>query len=179
MRDWNVVVTTEPEGFDEAAGLLAPLGLVDRTDLYNVLVMKVTDVGAFLQELDERCEEDPRLTEVLSRVLPAQRTFDFDSPEGFREGSARLARELAPRLAGRSFHVRMHRRGHQAALSSQDEEERVAGVVFATLEESGETASVTFDDPDAILDVETVGDRAGMAVWTRDDLDRHPLLQVD
>lgn len=43
MRDGNVVVATEPEGFDEAGILLTPLGLVDRTRFSNVLVRKVDD----------------------------------------------------------------------------------------------------------------------------------------
>lgn len=179
MDDWNVVVTTEPDGFGEAVALLAPLGAVGRTGFYNVLVLKVDDVGSFLDELDRRAEQEPRLHETLSRVLPARFTFDFDSPDAFREEAARVAGELAPRLAGRSFHVRMHRRGHQDELSTQDEEERVAAAVFQALEGEGATAEVTFDDPDAVLDVETVGDRAGISLWTRDELDRHPLLQVD
>lgn len=179
VLDWNVVVTTEPEGFDEAATLLTPLGLVRRTRYYNVLVMEVDDVGSFLEALDRRSEEEARLEEVISRVLPATRTFGFDSPEEFRERTSRAAADLAPRLAGRSFHVRMHRRGHQGELSTQDEEERIATAVFDALERDGRTAEVTFDDPDAVLDVETVGDRAGMSLWTREDLARHPLLQVD
>jgi hypothetical protein len=40
----------------------------------------------------------------------------------------------------------------------------------------GTPARVTFDDPDAILLIETIGGRAGMAVLTRDDYARHPLL---
>lgn len=179
MDDWNVVVTTEPDGFDEAVALLAPLGPVGRTGFYNVLVMKVDDVGSFLDELDRRAEQEPRLAEILSRVLPTRHTFDFDSPGTFREETARIAGELSPRLAGRSFHVRMHRRGHQGELSTQDEEERVAAAVFEALEAEDTTAEVTFDDPDAVLDVETVGDRAGISVWTREELERHPLLQVD
>jgi len=35
---------------------------------------------------------------------------------------------------------------------------------------------VAFDDADAVLAVDTVGDRAGMALWTRDDLRRYPFL---
>lgn len=179
MRDWNVVITTAPDGFDEAGVLLAPLGIVDRTGFYNVLVMKVSDVATFLDDLDRLIEEEPRTGEVLSRVLPAGHTFDFDDPESFREQATEIARQLAPQVAGRSFHVRMHRRGHQGELSTQDEEERIAGAVFEALEQEGGTAEVTFDDPGAILDVETVGERAGIALWTREELDRHPLLQVD
>jgi tRNA(Ser,Leu) C12 N-acetylase TAN1 len=35
---------------------------------------------------------------------------------------------------------------------------------------------VVFDDPDAILSVDTVGDRAGLALWTREELRRYPFL---
>jgi hypothetical protein len=38
---------------------------------------------------------------------------------------------------------------------------------------------ITFDDPDAILVVETVGNCAGMSLWSRDDLQRLSFLKTD
>ena len=42
----------------------------------------------------------------------------------------------------------------------------------------GHEARTSFDDPDLILAVETVGQRAGISLWTRDDRLRHPLLNL-
>lgn len=41
---------------------------------------------------------------------------------------------------------------------------------------TGNPAHIRFDDPDAIVLIETLRGRAGMALSTRDDYRRHPLL---
>jgi tRNA(Ser,Leu) C12 N-acetylase TAN1 len=38
---------------------------------------------------------------------------------------------------------------------------------------------VKFDDPDAIVMIETVGERAGVSVFTREDKQRCPFLRFD
>jgi tRNA(Ser,Leu) C12 N-acetylase TAN1 len=60
--------------------------------------------------------------------------------------------EWLPRLAGRSFHVRFHRRGSRHALRSPDV---------------------------AVIVIDTIDDRAGVSLWTREDLARHRLLRPD
>lgn len=54
MQDWNVVVTVQEHGFVDALRLLEQFGPVGKTKYYNVLVMKVEDVPAFLTQLAER-----------------------------------------------------------------------------------------------------------------------------
>ena len=174
---WNVVVTTRDEGFDQAEEELADLGEIARTNYFNVLVMAVDDPDAFLEALADRARMIPDLTDrVLSRVAPARHTFEFQDAEEFRTRVVAWAREIAPELAGRSFYVRMHRRGFREDLSSHEEEQRIAGAVFDALEEEGRTTEVDFDDPDAVVAVETVGTRAGLSVWSRDELERWPIL---
>jgi len=51
--------------------------------------------------------------------------------------------------------------------------------LLETLEHRGTPGRIDFDDPDFILDVETVGQRAGMSLWTREDLHRYPFLKLD
>jgi hypothetical protein len=68
------------------------------------------------------------------------------------------------------------RRGRKGALVSPDEERALADVLLAATRGMGYPARITFEDPDAILLVETIGGRAGMAIRTRDDYARHPLL---
>lgn len=178
--DWNVVVTVD-QGFERAEEELGALGAVSRTEYYNVLVMEVEDREAFLEELEDLGRLMPDfLGECLARVEPAQHVFSFQSAEEFEEKATEVMRALAPDLAGRSFHVRMHRRGFGDELSSGEEERELAGVVYDTLEEAGSAEpSVTFDDPDAVVAVETVSNRAGISLWTREDLERHPILNPD
>jgi hypothetical protein len=52
-------------------------------------------------------------------------------------------------------------------------------VLLEALAQAGTPGQITFDDPDAIVAVETVGNRAGLALWTREDLQRYPFLNLD
>jgi len=175
--DWNVVVTAHDKGFDRAEAELRDLGEVGRTDYYNVLVLRVEDRDAFLEALDDRATLIPDLfTDAIARVAPAQRTIEFEDRRSFEETAAEAARAFAPRIAGRSFYVRVHRRGMKRFISSDRAERVIADAMLEALADAGESASVAFDDPDAVLAVETVGRRAGLSVWTREELEARPYL---
>ncbi len=175
MRDWNVVATIHDGGFRRACRLLSLEGELSRTEFYNIVVMKVPDVDAFLARLETLWSESRSFPEVVAHVRPVRETFHFQSPEEFEAKAKELALGLAERLAGRSFHVRIHRRGLKGTLSTKDEERSLADAVLARLS-SRASARVAFDDPDAVLAVDSVGDRAGMTLWTREDLRRYPFL---
>lgn len=177
--EWNIVATTQPREFLRAKQLLQRFGEVATTDYYNVLVMEVPDAMAFLEELTERAEADPRLRQCIARVGPMTSTFDFGDPSHFEAKAREVALAFAPKLEGKSFHVRITRRGFKHELSSQTEEQFLDHVLLEALEERGAPGRITFDDPDAILELEIVDGRAGMALWTREDLQKHPLLKVD
>lgn len=176
MEDWNVVATSRIGRFDDARRLLAKLGPADRTGYYNVLVLRVEDVDRLLAQLLELSASDPG---VLAHVRPARATFDFRGPEEFEELARRVALAWAPRLAGRRFHVRMHRRGFRRRLSSQQEEHFLDDTLLSALGVAGEPGAIGFDDPDGILAVDTVGGRAGLSLWSRDELLRYPFLGLD
>lgn len=179
MQDWNVVVTVYEEGFADALKALREFGPVEPTGFHNVLVMKVEDPLALLNALERSIEADAYLGNTLSRAAPCQRTFDFTSPEDFEEQARRIALEWAPQLAGRAFHVRFHRRGFKHQLSSQSEERFLDEALLQALEQAGQPGKIAFEDPDAILAVETVGGRAGLSLWTRDQLKQSTLLRLD
>jgi len=40
----------------------------------------------------------------------------------------------------------------------------------------GSPGRITFTDPDAILQIETIDGRAGVSLWQRDDLQRYTFL---
>lgn len=176
MRDWNVIATIRDGGFRRACRLLSLEGELSRTEFYNVVVMIVPDVDVFLGWLEKLWSESRAVGTVVAHVRPVRETFHFQSPEEFETKAKELALGLADRLAGKSFHVRIHRRGFKGRLSTKDEERLLADAVLAHLSSGGASARVAFDDPDAVLVVDTVGDRAGMALWTRDDLRRYPFL---
>jgi tRNA(Ser,Leu) C12 N-acetylase TAN1 len=176
MREWNVVATIHDGGFRRACRLLSLEGELSRTEFYNVVVMRVADLDVFLGRLEKLWSESRIFAEVVAHVRPVRETFDFQSPEEFEAKAKALALGLAERLAGKSFHVRIHRRGFKGRLSTKDEERLLADAVLARVSSIGASARVAFDDPDAVLAVDAVGDRAGMALWMRDDLRRYPFL---
>lgn len=154
-------------------------GYVRTSSFRNVLLLEVEDTKEFLERFGERARSDPNVLSAVSRVVPAVRSFHFSLPEEFEEKARAIALEWVPRLGGKSFHVRLHRRGFKGRLLSPEEERFLDRALLETLETAGAPGSITFDDPDAIIDVETVGNWAGMSLWTREDLERYPFLKID
>ena len=179
QRDWNVVVTVHEEGFKTARRSLREAGAVSPTDYHDVLVMKVADPRAFLDWFAERVSQEPGLLNFISRVVPVAQAFDFRDAAEFESKARAAISEIAPQLAGKSFHVRIHRRGFRQQLSAHEEERRLGALLFEALAAAGTPATVTFDEPDAIVAIETVGGRAGVAVFSREDMQRCPFLRFD
>jgi tRNA(Ser,Leu) C12 N-acetylase TAN1 len=176
MDDWNVVATSRIGRIDEARALLGKLGPVGRTDYYNVIVMRCDDVDRLLADLLRWL---PSEGGPVAHLRPARATFEFRSPEEFDELAHRVALAWAPRLLGQNFHVRMHRRGFKHRLSAQQEEQFLDHTLLDALGIVGQPGRISFQDPDAILAIDTVGRRAGLALWSRDELHRYPFLGLD
>ncbi len=77
--------------------------------------------------------------------------------------------------------MRLHRRRGDSPvrLSSQAEERHLADSIIERLRKIGQRGRLDFEDPDYVIDVETVGERAGMSLWSRDDLKRFAFLRVN
>jgi tRNA(Ser,Leu) C12 N-acetylase TAN1 len=179
MHDWNVVITVYDDGYNAARKILERYGKVDRTDYFNLLLMQSTDPRQVLDQLQREADRDPESMAPLARVMPVLQTFTFQTPGEF-EGKARQAVcGWLPSLGGKSFHLRMHRRGFKGKLSSMDEERFLDTYLLEALEMAGTQGEITFDDPDAIIALETVGTHAGLSLWTREELERYPLLHLD
>lgn len=177
--DWNVLVTFEEDTRRLARKRLSRWGELRRTAYFNVMAMKVADPDAFLEELAELVQATPGLRNLFSHVVPAQATFAFTTAEEFENSARAIALDWVPRLAGKAFHVRMHRRGFAGKLSSQTEERFLDAALLEALAARGTPGRMAFEDPDAILQIETIGGRAGMSLWDREQLRRLPFLGVD
>lgn len=179
MHDWNVVATTQDKEFRRACELLSLGGVVHRTNYYNVVVMKVKDVEAFLVWLEQQWSKSHHFAKSVAHVRPARMSFDFSSPEEFEREARELALSVVSELEGAKFHVRLHRRGFKGSLSTTDEERFLDHVLLERLVRDGTPGGVTFDDPDAVLAIDTVDGRAGMSLWSREELGRYEFLGVD
>jgi tRNA(Ser,Leu) C12 N-acetylase TAN1 len=178
---WNVVVTVREEGFNRAMAFLARFGTPHESGFYNVVTMQVADTGEFLDEVARAVAEDPSIMDALSRVVPVSATFEFSTIDEFERGAHDAVSDCLDDLAGASFHVRVHARraGSQERVHPSDEEELIGRIVLDELEATGEPGSIDFHDPDVVIDVETVGMQAGLALLTRDDRRDFPFLGVD
>jgi tRNA(Ser,Leu) C12 N-acetylase TAN1 len=179
VKDWNVVVSIYQYGFRRALRALEALAPVARTRYHNVLIMRVEDPIALLATIERQTEENPALYDAISRVAPAQRNFVFQSAEEFLEQARSSVLEWLPRLAGRTFHVRLHRRGSRRALRSPDVERGLDDALLEGLRNAGTPGTLSFSDPDAVIVIDTIDDRVGISLWTREDLARHRLLRPD
>ena len=179
MTNWNLIVTVRGRQYNRAIQLLRQYGEVRRTEYFNVLLMHAEDPKRLCEELSARAAEDPVVVECLSRVVPVSSTFQFQSREEFEERARRAVEAFVPELADKSFHVRLHRRGFKGRISSMDEEHVLDDLLLERLEQSGHPGQLSFRDPDAVVDVETVGTQGGVSVCSRSEIEENRLLQPD
>ena len=179
MPEAIVVATTLPDGYKRAKDLLSQFGEVFETDYYNVLIVVPKEPGGFLDRFAAMVGNVPEVMDVLSRVMPSAESFFFSDPEEFERKAREVVLGWVPRLGGKTFHVRMYRRGFKGRISSQHEERFLDEALLAALEREGAPGHIEFDDPDAVIDVETIDNRAALSFWTRADLERYPFLKVD
>lgn len=179
MLEWNVVVTAHERRYRHARKFLSPLGKCADTDFYNVLVMQVAEPRIFLDTLNHELEAQPEFLTCLARVLPVSVTFSYQSPEEFETKARQAVFGWWEQLAGMRFHVRMHRRGFKGRLSSMEEERFLDHFLLETITDQGAVAEIDFDAPDWIIALDTVGQRAGLSLWSHEQLQRYPLLKLD
>ena len=179
MKDWNIIISVFQDGFKQAVRALKLFGTVDRSPYHNVLVMAVENPLALLESIEREVDSRPFLYDAISRVAPAARCFEFHSAEEFVESARSILTEWLSRLRGHSFHVRVHRRGFKHDLRTPDVERLLDGDVLEALRQAGAPGSISFLDPDFVVAIDTIDDRAGMSLWSRDELARHRLVRPD
>ncbi len=180
MDDWNVVISVYQDGFRPALRALRQFGLIERSPYHNVLVMRVESPTAVLEAIERETKKNTALYDSISRVAPAMRTVDFHSVAEFFERLKPILIEWSPRLTASSVHVRLHRRGGQRHdLRTPDAERLFDDLLLEATAAAGAPCKISFTQPDAVIAIDTVDDRAGVGLWTREDLAHHRLLRPD
>lgn len=178
--DWNVIVTVEQQGYKLARAFLHEFGHVGKTDYMNVLVMKVDDIAGFLQDMRTCYEMGTIAMKHISRIMPVTEHFIYQTVSEFEEKASEVVRQWLGDLAGRHFYVRLHRRGFRGRLSSQEEERFLDIFILQQLEQQGMAqAKVDFSEAERVIAIETLGQQAGMSIWTRDQLEQYPFLKLN
>jgi tRNA(Ser,Leu) C12 N-acetylase TAN1 len=176
VPDWNVTVTLAEPTFRSARNLLARWGRLRRTAYFNVAVMKVRDPATFFEEFADVVNETPGILNAMSHVVPFEHMFAFKGASEFEAKLRDIVLSYGPQLAGKSFHVRLRRRGLKGIISSLEEERFLDDFLLEALAAAGKPGRIAFDDPDYVLLIETVDECGGVALWTGDDLKRYPFL---
>jgi tRNA(Ser,Leu) C12 N-acetylase TAN1 len=174
-----VIATAQPHHEAEARATLATLGELHESPFPNVVLVTVDDVGAFTDALVKVIADNPSAGRSIARVLPAQRTFRFGSLADLEAITRQLIDDWTEDLEGATFHVRCHRRGRVNDLDPAEEEDFLGDAILRMLSDRGTPGRVSFDDPDVVIDIETLNDEAAISMWTRDDLRSHPFLRIE
>lgn len=177
--EWNVVVSIKEHGLKTVREYLSEFGKMHLTDYYNVMVMQVDDIDHFLEDLRANYTMHLHAFDYVGRIVPVTHRFLFQSPDEFERKAKEVVAQWVDNLAGNHFYIRIHRRGFRGRLSSQVEEHFLDDFVLTQLENEGKSpATIDFANPDKIIVVETVGQQAGLSLWTSKQVERFPFLKL-
>jgi len=175
---WNILVTCRQGGQRQLRNALRRLVRLRSSGFRNVLIGQVVDLEGVLAALAELRERQPRLDDWLGKVLPVEHTFVVDA-DNF---GAQLQAETSPlldRLGGCSFHVRVERRGYKGVINTHATEQALGEHLYEAIEHRGQRPVVRFNDPDAVVVIEVIGEVAGIGLITRELRQRFPLVKID
>lgn len=179
MWAFNVVVTLASNGrFRHLLQELAPHGEFRKTEFLGVIIGRVEDPMKFLESIREKRQKQLIAFQDLGRVVPLDRVFVFHLEEFPVKAKAALL-PCVEVLEGKRYYVRLERRGLKGQIISPEVERELDAFIEQTLATAGrKTAQVDFEHPDAVVAVETIGDRCGVGLLTREMMDRYDFVRV-
>jgi tRNA(Ser,Leu) C12 N-acetylase TAN1 len=177
VASWNVLATSIEGRRDGLLVALRRLGSFRPGGYRNVVIGVVEDTTELFARVRDGLVSDPLLPTALARMVPIACVVQID-PETAVDRLAQAAEPLLAQLAGRSFFVRLERRGLKGRLHTPTVERELGDRIWRALEARGGTPRVDFRDPDAVLVVETLGDQAGLGVVDRALRHAFPFVKV-
>lgn len=177
IEHWNVLVTTRNSRQRDVRRALAPVQRLFASGLRNVLIGQVDDMDVLLAGIEAACERQPFLRHWIGHVRPIERTFALDLPS-FPEQLERECAGFLDRVGGRTFHVRVARRGNKGHIDTHATEVRLGAFLHDTLVARGLHPTVTFRDPDFVVTVDVLRDIVGLSIIPRALRQRSPFIKV-
>jgi hypothetical protein len=86
---------------------------------------------------------------------------------------------LAPRWPANLFTSGCIDADFKHHLRTPDVEWTLDEMVLDALKQARTSGRISFSEPDMVIVIDTVDDRAGVALWTHEELARHKLLRPD
>ncbi len=177
MKEWNILATAFWGRGKDALRLLTQYGEFNGSGFKDVLQGYVDDVNLFLERLELMRLEAPDRMTPISQILPLERTFSFDL-SNFMDKLKEAVLPYIKEVEGKKFYVRAKRRGHKGEMSSLEIEKEISSFIFEELQKAGKIAKVSFSDPDVVIIVETIANRAAIAFITRELRKKYPLIRI-
>jgi adenylyl- and sulfurtransferase ThiI len=177
MTEWNILATAHRRQEGYLLRLLNNFGEFRGSGYRDVVLGKVSDVQAFLEVLADTRKENPRKLRPLSQIVPIERNFQFDVPD-FIGKAKEAVFPFINRLENSRFFVRVVRRGHKGEFSGMEAEKTLDGFILESLEKDGKKATVNIDAFENMIVIETVENRAGVGLITREMKERYPFIKV-
>lgn len=178
MKDWNVVVTSYMYQEQRLLRELAEMGEFQPSGFTAVLVGKVPNLAAFLENLKEAWEKRPFLAQFLSSLVPIRTVFPF-TLDNLLERLKQETLALGPEIGDKAFYVRMRRRGHKGELVSLEIEQALDQFLKEELVARGQQCRIDFDAAEVIVVVETIHNQCGLGLVTREMKERYPFVKVE
>lgn len=178
MWEFNLVATMASEGrFRHLMEELDLYGDFRRTEFLGVILGQVENVQTFLEEVREKRSRQLIAFQDLGRVIPLDQVFTFHADD-FVERVCEAIRPYIETLADRRFYVRLERRGFKGRIVSPEAERAIDTFIEEELAGKGKSARIDFEHPDAVVVVETIGDRCGVGLLTRELMERYDFVRV-
>jgi tRNA(Ser,Leu) C12 N-acetylase TAN1 len=178
MWEFNIVVTMASEGrFRHLMEELEPHGEFRRTEFLGVILGRIEDSGTFLETVREKRSPQLIAFQDLARVIPLETVFTFHADD-FVERVCEAIRPCIETLADKRFYVRLERRGFKGRIVSPEAERTIDAFIEEKLAKEGKSAQIDFEQPDAVVVVETIGDRCGVGLLTRELMERYDFVRV-
>lgn len=175
--EWNILATANRRQERYLLRLLSKYGEFKGSGYRDVVVGRVEDVDTFLETLETLRQEKPEKMRSLSQIVPIERTFQFEISD-FRDKLREAILPYVKLVENSRFYVRVERRGHKGEISSLEEEQEMDSFILEALKNTGKLAQVSFKDPDKIIIVETIENRAGIGLVTREMKEKYPFIKV-
>ena len=178
MKQFNLVATLADGGrFPALLRELAAFGEFHKTEFFGVVLGQVAEPLELFEAIGAARDESPQAFADLGRLIPVSEVFHFTVDSLVEEASRAIRPHLA-QFAGKSFYVRLERRGFKGKIISPEAERQLDAVILEASAASGQPARVDFTDPDLIVALETFGGRAGIGWLGRELRARFPFVRV-
>ncbi len=177
MEKWNVLVTAQKRQERYLLRLLKNFGEFKGSGYRDVVIGNVADTFAFLDALEVIRRETPEKLRSLGQIVPLEENFKFDVAD-FMEKAKEAICPYITQVENCKFFVRVVRRGHKGEISGMETEKELDGFILATLEDNEKRATVSIEEFEKMIVIETIENRAGVSLITREMKEKYPLVKV-